>query len=55
MIEQNGESVHETRIGLNQFQGPVRVSCEWSGRGPYVASCKPLLVNQHLHNHDSSQ
>lgn len=38
-IEQSGEVVQETTIELDRSQGPVRVDCEWSGRGPFVITC----------------
>jgi len=38
-VEQNGEVVQETAIELDRSQGPVRVDCEWSGRGPFVVTC----------------
>jgi len=38
-VEQSGEIVQETTIKLDRSQGPVRVDCEWSGRGPFVVKC----------------
>jgi hypothetical protein len=38
-VEQSGEVVQETTIGLDRSQGPVRMNCEWSGRGPFVVTC----------------
>ncbi|WP_154020966.1 hypothetical protein [Haloarcula sp. CBA1127] len=38
-VEQSGKVVQETTIELDRSQGPVRVDCEWSSRGPFVVTC----------------
>lgn len=38
-VEQSEELVQDTTIELDRSQGPVRVDCEWSGRGPFVVTC----------------
>lgn len=38
-VEQSGDVVQKTTLDLDQSQGPVRVDCNWSGRGPFAVTC----------------
>lgn len=39
-VEQGEKVLQETTIKLDREGGPVRVDCEWSGRGPFVVTCR---------------